>query len=277
MRRLGGQHEDGRILRRVAFFHVVGRERARFLVLGDAVSVFPRVSQCALVEQPRPAAADVEQHEAQRAADGGVGAVARAEHIAAGVHADRAAHRPVHHQQRTRHVSRGLHAVQVEARIAQGEQRCFDHRGVFGPAAGHHHVDRQHFAREAAPARRHAAHQLPAVAAECVYGCRDFLRRGWNERQAVGVAALIVELDEIGAFRCLRCSGRRSFLDGCVGSHDRFPAKRGACPDYRIPRLPRIPLCGLRIRPVRAITAGTGPPRAGRRNCLRGASMPANI
>src|SRR5687767_11933753 len=45
---LGGQHEDGGILRAIAFLHVVGRKRARFLVLRDAVGVLAWMAKRAL-------------------------------------------------------------------------------------------------------------------------------------------------------------------------------------------------------------------------------------
>ena len=100
VRGLRRDHEHRGILGPEPFFHVVGRERALLLVLGDAIAVLARVAQRALVEQSRPAPSDVEQHKAQRAPDRGVGAIAGAEDIAARVHADFPAHGTVDDEER---------------------------------------------------------------------------------------------------------------------------------------------------------------------------------
>src|SRR5262245_61886744 len=85
VRMLGGEDKDSGILRPIATFDVIGRKRARLLVLGDAVRVLARMAQRAFVEQTWPAAADIEQHQAQRAANGRIRAVARPKYVAAGV------------------------------------------------------------------------------------------------------------------------------------------------------------------------------------------------
>ena len=74
--------------------------------------------------------------------------------------------RPVHDEQRRRHVRRRLHAVQVEGRLGQRQQRGAHDRRVFRLAAGHHQVDRQHLAGQAAVARRHPAFDEIRLAAE---------------------------------------------------------------------------------------------------------------
>src|SRR3546814_6408948 len=80
-----------------------------------------------LVEVAGPAAADVEQDHPDRAADGRVGAIAGAEAVMPGVHADLLADRTVHHQERRHHMRRRLHAVEIEGLIAEREQRSEEH------------------------------------------------------------------------------------------------------------------------------------------------------
>src|SRR5262245_58655813 len=123
------------------------------------------MAQRALVEQTWPAAADIEQHQPQRAANGRIRAVARPKYVAAGAHAYRVPDRPVHHQEWCGHMRCGLYSIQVEWRFAKREHRRLDYRRVLGPATRHDHVDRQHFTREAAPTRRHAAYHAPGLAA----------------------------------------------------------------------------------------------------------------
>ena len=55
---------------------------ALFFVFGDAARVLRRRALGALIELVRPNAEDIHDDQAQRAADGGVGAIARAEDVA---------------------------------------------------------------------------------------------------------------------------------------------------------------------------------------------------
>src|SRR5438132_12313900 len=86
--RLRGEHENRRIFGTEPLLDVIGRPRARRLILGDAIGVLARMPQSALVELSGPAAADIEQNQAQRAPDRRVGSVARAERVAVAVHPD---------------------------------------------------------------------------------------------------------------------------------------------------------------------------------------------
>ena len=92
VRRLGGDHEHRRVARRRSPSR---RGRAQTgssaSFSATAVGVLAGVAERALVELARPAAADVEQHQPDGAADRGVGAVARAEALHAAVHPDRRA------------------------------------------------------------------------------------------------------------------------------------------------------------------------------------------
>ena len=49
--------------------------------------------------------------------------------------------------------------------------------------------------------------------------CSDLLRRRRHERKAVGIAPLVIPLDEIDAFRHVRRIDRRRFPGGCSLSH----------------------------------------------------------
>ena len=62
------------------------------------------------------------------------------------------------------------------------------------------------------------------VAAQRRHDCRDLLRRRRHERKAVGLALLVVPLDEIGAFRHL-LEPRPWALAAVVWSMTRFPVK----------------------------------------------------
>src|SRR3546814_178885 len=106
VRRLGGDDEDGAVFRLVALLHMVRREGADLLVLGDAVGVFAGMAERRLVEVAGPTAADVEQDHPDCPADGRVGAIAGAEAVMPGVHADLLADRTVHHQERRHHMRR---------------------------------------------------------------------------------------------------------------------------------------------------------------------------
>ena len=82
-----GEQRDGRRLAREA---ALDRERLPFAVLGlgEAEAVLARRAQRRAVDLAGPAAADVADHQLQRAADRRVGAVALAERVDAGIHAD---------------------------------------------------------------------------------------------------------------------------------------------------------------------------------------------
>ena len=99
---LGRNAEDGVVVWAEALFDVIRRPRARLLVFGDAEAVFTRMAQGALVEVARPRATDIEEDQAYGTADRRIGAVAWAEDVSAGIHADLGTDRTVHHDQRGR-------------------------------------------------------------------------------------------------------------------------------------------------------------------------------
>ncbi len=128
---------------------------------------FPGISEGRAIHLARPPAADVANHELERAADRRVRAVALAEYVLARVHAERAADRSVHDDHGPDGHRRREHAVNVELIVAGGFDRCDHHGQVLGLAARHHRVDRDLLDRArardpAAPRRR-----SPAARASC--------------------------------------------------------------------------------------------------------------
>ena len=107
--------------------------------------------------------------------------------------------RAVDDEQRRRHVGRRLHPVEVECLFGQRQHRRAHHGGVFGLAPGHHHVDRQHLARQAAVARRHLAFDQIRVAAQRRDKPVDQRAGRRHHRQPVGPALLEIPLDQICA------------------------------------------------------------------------------
>ena len=160
----------------VASAHVVGLPGAPLLVLAEAEGVFAGPAEGGAVGVAGVAAADGDEDEADGAADGGVGAVTRAEHAGVAVDAQLVPDRAVD-QQRRPHVSGGgLDAVEVEAGLHDALHRGDDHRQVFRQATRHHAVDRDLLHRGRGPlgrylsddllwvpvrAREHALHPLP--------------------------------------------------------------------------------------------------------------------
>ena len=204
---------------------MIGRPRARLLVLGDAIGVFAGMAQRALVEVARPAAADIQQYQPQRPADCRVGAVARAEGVAVAVHADRTGNRAVDDQQGCGHVGRRLDPVQIERLGRQRQHRRAHHRRIFGLAPGHDHIDRQHLARQVAVARRHLAFDKIRFATECRDKLVDPLAGRRHDRQPVGPALCEIPFDEIGPGRHWRYAGCGAFCDFCGGCrHASAPA-----------------------------------------------------
>ena len=173
------------------------------------------MAEGALVEIARPAAADIEQHQAQGPPDRRIGPVARAERVAVAVHAHRTRDRPVDDQQRGGHVGRRLHPVQVERLRGQRQRRRAHHRRIFWLAAGHHHVDRHDFAAQTAVARRHLAFDQIRVAAQCRDEFVDPLPRRRHHWQPVGPALREIPFDEVGAGRHTEGARLRSARRHC--------------------------------------------------------------
>ena len=86
------EHGDGRSPGGDAARYVQRLPRARRLVLGEAERVLSGPALRGLIEDAGTTVETVQQDEPERAADGGVGAHARAEQVAAGMQPDRLAH-----------------------------------------------------------------------------------------------------------------------------------------------------------------------------------------
>ena len=124
------------------------------------------------------------------AADGGVGAVALAEGVAAGVHADFAADGAVHHHDGADEHGGGEHAVHgeglVEHRLDGGQ-----HDGeVFRLAASHHRVDGDFFHGGGHEVGRDQADHFLGVARGAGEHAQDAFLGGGDEGEAVGPAAV---------------------------------------------------------------------------------------
>ena len=104
--------------------------RAHVLALGDGVAELGRAALRRHVVPARPAAAHVHEDEPDGAADGGIGAEARAEEPGARVQPDGPRVRAAHDDER-RHRMRGrLHAVEIEGGLEHGLDGGHDHREV---------------------------------------------------------------------------------------------------------------------------------------------------
>ena len=128
----------------VALHPAVGRERrerAAVLALGEAERELAGVAERGPVDPAGPPAADVADHQLQRAPDGDVRAVALAEGVDAAVHADPAGDRAVDDAPPARR-SRWWPAGRAgRTPRCSGLHRREHDRQVLGQAAGHHRVD----------------------------------------------------------------------------------------------------------------------------------------
>ncbi len=170
VRRLGGDHEDGGILRAEAFLHMVGSERARLLVLRDAVGVAAGPAEGRHADHARRRPADVDPAQAHRPADGRVRPPAGTENAGPRVDVERGADRAVHDHQRRDRIRRAGDAEQAEALVAHRLDRGDHHREILGAAACHHRVDRDFLHGGAAEAGRHHGDHLVGWAAHRLDG-----------------------------------------------------------------------------------------------------------
>src|SRR5262245_34835406 len=97
---------------------MIGRPRARFLVLADAVRVAPGMTECRHRDLARARAADVDHQETQRPADRRVRAIARAEDAEGAIETDARANGSVDDDEGRGEVGRGRDPVQIEGGIA---------------------------------------------------------------------------------------------------------------------------------------------------------------
>ena len=136
----------------------------------------------------RPRASDVQEDEPDGAADGGVGAEARAEAPAAGVDAHGAPVLAVHDNEGRHGMSGRLHAVEVERGIEHRLHRRGDDREMGRLAAGHHGVDGELLEGGLTPERGHGPQR--AIGRTAGEHGPDALGGGGHDGQSIAPAPL---------------------------------------------------------------------------------------
>ena len=193
--------------------------RMVLFVLGDAAGVFSRRTHRRPVRDTRRVAKTIEQDEAQGASDGRIGAHARSENVIRGVDAELRGDRPVdeHHDARARKSRRNMmqHELPRRERLHRGD----DHRHVLGLAARHHRVDRDLFRGHRRVSRRKFSDQRVGREPRSGEHCVDERARRGDDRQAVGPAPVVAELD---LSRCIGWNAR--FVCGQPG----WPSRKSA-------------------------------------------------
>ena len=189
-------HRHGALLGLVAAAHVVGFPGALLFVLAEAEAVLARPAEGGAVRVAGIAAADGDEDQADGPADGGVGAMARAEHAGVTVDAQLVPDGTVHQQRRTRVPGGGLNPVEVEAGLHDALYRGDDRRKVFRQAARHHAVDGDLLHRGRRPLGRHLPDDLLGIAVSAREHALHALSRGRHDGQAV--AELLVAEPVVG-------------------------------------------------------------------------------
>ena len=163
-------------------------------VLGDAVRVLRGLTLARRVTGARERTGDVQHHQADRASDRRIGAVARPERADTEVESTVAHSIARHDDQRRDRVGGGIHAAEVDVGMRERAGRAEHHREVLGLAPREHRIDRDH------PARHHAGtrqedRQLLVDVALCVleHGIDPFWSRR-HEGQAVSPSVLLEQL-----------------------------------------------------------------------------------
>src|SRR3989454_705959 len=187
------------------------RPRRRRLVLGDAVRVLPGVAEGRAVLASRPRATDVLEGQTHRAPDHGVGAVALAERVGAGVDPEPRRDRTVDDEERRAGMRGRLDRVEVEARIGERTDRGDDDRQVLGQGARERRVDGDRLEGCHSLARYERRDHLGAVASEAPEDASHALlgrrEHGQPVRPALGDGEVLKRVEI--ARRAGRCSGGR--------------------------------------------------------------------
>ena len=129
------------------------------------------------------------------AADGGVGSVSGAQHVALAVHADLLSDRSVHHKPKGRAAGAGVDRVDPEFRRGDGFDEGQDYREVLGPASCHHGVDRHLLNGDDPAAFQILEHHLIGPAPGDVEELLDLLDGRRDDGEPVGPALVVAELD----------------------------------------------------------------------------------
>src|SRR5690606_1565797 len=117
------------------------RPRTVLLVFGNAKGVFAGVAEAAAIQYAGGGADHVLHHQADCAADGGIGTPALAEQVVAVVDVEFPGDGTVDQHEHRGTAGAGRRTVITVLRVGQCLDRGRDHRHVFRFAAGHHRVD----------------------------------------------------------------------------------------------------------------------------------------
>jgi hypothetical protein len=194
VRALGADHGDSARLARQAALDVERLPRARCLVLGGKIGVLRRRAESGHVAERGDRTTDVDQHEPDRAPDGGVGLPAGTERVVAGVDVQLLRHRTVDDDEWRAEVRRRLDAIEVERFLAHRLDRSHEQRKILRPAARHHGIGGEPQRRRLAVARRDLRHRLIPGAVAVRQHALDAARRRRHDGQAVAPAAAAHEL-----------------------------------------------------------------------------------
>ena len=170
----------------------------------------------AAVENAGDGGAGVHQDEANGAADGGVGAVARSEQVVAGVDVQVAHHGAVDDGQDGRAAHAGGRADEVEDRVEHGLGGSEHDGHVLGEAAGHHGVGRDLADGDLAAALWELADHLAGGSAAALDELRDAGLGGRDDGQAVSPAELVATLDGLEGRVPLDGCGLADFSQGLI-------------------------------------------------------------
>ena len=195
--RMATEQGDRALVRGKTLFHVQRFPRAVFLVLADAERVLRGMAQRGLGDLVRLGAADVDDDEAQGAADGRVRPEAVAQRVVAAVHAQRPADRAVENRHRRRGKRRYVDAVNAELLLAHGLDAGQHDRKVRSVAPRHDRVDGDLLDRGATVVRPDLPDQFVRVAARRGQHPPDAVLGRRDDRQPVRHPALVQQLDRI--------------------------------------------------------------------------------
>src|SRR3990172_6561882 len=99
-------------------FNVIGLPGTFLLVFAEAHGVLARPAESRTVRVAWITAADRDENQPYRAADGRVGTKARSEHTGVAIHVQLLSNRPVKQERRADVAGGRLHAVEIETRLA---------------------------------------------------------------------------------------------------------------------------------------------------------------
>ena len=171
--------------------------RTALLPFGEAGRELAWCAERRSLDIARPRAADVAQHQFQRAPDRRVRARAVAERHHAHVHLEAMPNRTVHHDHRRRAPGRGHDAVDVELVGADRFERRDHDRQILGLASRHHGVDRDFLDRHRRQVRRHDRDDVARIAPRPRQHPHHALGRRRHHGQTVGQPALEHEFEYV--------------------------------------------------------------------------------